>query len=405
MSNKGYPPAVIRTTPFHPRIDELNQTGLYSHWAGHLVAEKYQMSEKFEYFAIRNAAGIFDTSPLYKYAITGPDAERFLAGVLARDVRACPPGGAQYTIWCDDDGFLIEDGVLFRLGTEEYLLTAARPNLAYLRGLSVDMSVEIRDVSDGYGALAVQGPRSRRILAMVAPDISDLAYFQVTRTRIANHPVIVSRTGFTGDLGYEVWVEPDHALAVWDAVMEAGRPLGMMPFGQVALAMARIEAGLLLIDVDYDSARYARTDTQKSTPRELGLGWMLGGLDRPFIGRDALRREAEQGTSRWKLRGLVIDWQDWDNHHGGAGLIPPKDHRPTEEDMMLYDADQGRAGWASSFMYSPILQRHIAIARVRPDLAEPDAEVRLEVAIDHQHHTVGARVAPLPLFHPDRKTA
>jgi len=396
---------VIRTTPFHPRIDELNQTGLYSHWAGHIVAEKYQMSEKFEYFAIRNAAGIFDTSPLFKYAITGPDAERFLTGVLTRDVRACQPGRAQYTIWCDDDGFLIEDGVVFRLGTDEYLLTAARPNLAYLQGLSGDMSVEIRDVSEGYGALAVQGPRSRRVLAAVAPDISDLAYFQVTRTRIANHPVIISRTGFTGDLGYEVWVEPENALAVWDAVMEAGEPLGLMPFGQIALAMARIEAGLLLIDVDFDSARYARTYAQKSTPRELGLGWMLGDLDRPFIGRDALRREAKEGTSRWNLRGLIIDWQDWDTRHGGAGLIPPKDHRPIEEDMMLYDGDRGRVGWASSFMYSPILQRHIAIARVRPDMAEPGTEVRLEVAIDHQYQTVAARVAPLPLFDPDRKTA
>lgn len=396
---------MIRTTPFHERVAALDQTGLWSHWAGYLVADKYQLSEKFEYFAVRNSAGIFDTSPLYKYRIQGPDAERFLAGVLARDIRTCRTGRAQYTIWCDDDGYLIEDGVILRLAGDEFLLTAARPNLAFLSALARGMSVEVLDESEAWAAFAVQGPRSREILGGVAPDIEGLGYFQLTTTKIADAEVIVSRTGFTGDLGYEVWVPAERALPVWDAVMEAGTPAGLIPFGQIALSMARIEAGLPLIDVDFTSARFAWTPAQKTTPVELGLGWMVADLDRLFIGRDPIRREIEQASSRHRFTGLVVDWQEWDDLFDAAGLIPPKDHVPAETDRMLYDDDGEVVGWASSSMYSPMLQRHIGLARVRPDLAEPGTRVNLEVTIDHRHHTVGAVVTPLPLFDPDRRTA
>jgi aminomethyltransferase len=396
---------VIRTTPFHPRVEELNQTGLYSHWAGYLVADRYQMSEKFEYFAVRNAAGVFDTSPLYKYRFTGSDAEFFLSGVLARDVRTCRPGRAQYTIWCNDDGYLLEDGIVLRLADDEFLVTAARPNLAYFKSLVGNRAVQIEDVSDRYAAMAVQGPRSRRVLSALAPEIDDLSYFQVAETKLGGHPVIVSRTGFTGDLGYEIWVESERALEVWDAVMEEGRPHGLIPFGQIALSMARIEAGLLLIDVDFDSARFAWTQAQKSTPIELGMRWMFKDMERPFVGRDAIRRELVEKTSRWSLVGLVVDWQEWDHKYATAGLIPPKDHTPVEEDMMIYDDEMQRAGWSSSFMYSPMLQRHIAIARVRPHLAAPGTKVSLEVTIDHQYHTVDAHVGRLPFFEPERKTS
>lgn len=396
---------MIYTTPFHQRVEALNQTGLWSHWAGHLVADKYQMSEKFEYFAVRNAAGIFDTSPLYKYRIVGADAERFLLGVMARDIRTCRPGRAQYTIWCDDTGYVMEDGVILRLSADEFLLTAARPNLAYLSNLIGNLSLEITDVSDEHGALALQGPRSREILSSLAPEIETLGYFDVTPAKVADAAVIVSRTGFTGDLGYEVWVSAEDALGVWDAVMEAGAGHGLIPFGQIALSMARIEAGLLLIDIDFQSSRFAWTTAQRSTPVELGMAWMFKDLDRAFVGRNAIRREMEEGSSRYKLCGLVVDWRDWDAKYGAAGLIPPKDHTPVEEDMMIYDDEGGRAGWSSSFMYSPMLQRHIAIARVRPDLATAGSTVNLEVTIDHQYHTVAARVSRLPVFNPDRKTS
>ena len=398
---------MIRTTPFHERVAALNETGLYSHWAGHLVAEKYQMSEKFEYFAVRNAVGLFDTSPLFKYRIVGPDAERFLSGVMARDIRTCRPGRAQYTIWCDDDGYVIEDGVVLRLSEDEFVLTAAEPNLAYLSSLTGRLRVEITDVSLDHAALAVQGPRSRQVLSALMPEVDDLPYFHLTPAKLAGVPVTVSRTGYTGDLGFELWVPADEALTVWDAVSEAGEGHGMIPFGQIALLMARIEAGLLLIDVDFQTSRYAWTAAQRSTPLELGLGWMLKDLegDRPFVGRSAIRTEKEEGTSRWRLTGLMVDWQDWDARYTDAGLVPPKDHLPVQEDTMLYDAGGARVGWASSFMYSPMLQRHIALARVRPELASPGSRVELEVTIDHHYETVGAEVTRLPFYNPDRKTA
>lgn len=399
---------MIRTTPFHARTSPLNQTGLWSHWSGFLAATKYQMSEKFEYFAVRNSAGLFDTSPLYKYRIEGRDAEAFLLGVLARDIRKCHPGRAQYTLWCDDRGFVIEDGVVLRHSENEFLLTAAEPQLGYFADLIGPASVEIADVTEDYGALAIQGPTSRDILATVAPEVADLSFFALTPSKIGGVPVTISRTGYTGDLGFEIWVEADHAVAIWDAVAAAGEGRGVIPFGLTALQMARIEAGLVLLDVDFESSRFAWNDEQRSTPVELGFGWMFRRIeddDRAFIGGRAIRRELAEGTSRYKLMGLLVDWQDHDRTYSEAGLIPPKDHIPTRREMMLYDDDGAQAGYATSFMYSPILQRHIAIARVTPELATPGSRAHLEVTINHSYATVAAEVARLPLYNPDRKTA
>lgn len=399
---------MLMKTPFHDRVEELNRTSLWSHWAGHLVVEKYQMSEKFEYFAIRNSAAIFDTSPLYKYRVFGRDAEAFLAGVLTRDIRKCRPGQAQYTIWCDDRGFVVEDGVILRTSPDEFILTAAEPNLSYFRNLIGYQQVEIEDVSNAYAGIAFQGPRSRNILARLAPEIADIGYFDLTPAKIAGSSTIVSRTGFTGDLGYEVWIPSDDALEVWDAIMEESEGHGVIPFGQIALLMARIEAGLLLINVDFESSRFAFNDEHRSTPLELGLGWMIRDIattERAFIGRDAIRAELADGTSRWKLMGLVVDYHEYDTKYQAAGLIPPKDHTPVHEDMMLYDDDVKRVGYATSFMYSPMLQRHIALARVKPELAKLGTKVHLEFTINHRYEQVGAHVARLPLFNPERKTA
>jgi glycine cleavage system T protein (aminomethyltransferase) len=398
---------MIRTTPFHERTSALNETGLWEHWSGYLSATRYQMSEKFEYFAIRNSAGVFDTSPLYKYRIHGADAERFLAGVLARDVRACRPGHAQYTIWCDDRGFVIEDGVVLRLAADEYLLTSAEPNLAYFQDLVGRENVEIDEVSEDYGVLAVQGPKSREILASLAPKVAKLEYFGLTTAKVGGAAVTVSRTGYTGDLGYEVWTRADDALRVWDAVWEAGRGRNVIPFGLTALSMARIEAGLLLLDVDFRSSRFAWTDAHRSTPMELGLGWMFRTLesdDRAFIGRDAIRREIAGRTSRWKTMGLVFDWQDFDRHFNAAGLIPPKDHTPIHDEYYVYDDDGRQLGYATSQMYSPVLQRHIALARLPLDIATPGCRVKVELAVNHRYEYFDADVARLPLFNPERRT-
>ena len=398
---------MARHTPFHDRTNVLNTTQLWSHWAGYLSAQRYQLSEKFEYFAVRNSAGMFDTSPLYKYRICGRDAERFLGGLLTRDIRKCRPGQAQYTIWCDDDGFVIEDGVVIRQSETDFLLSTAEPNLAYFQDRMGRHQVTIDDISDEVAALALQGPKSREILEKLSPEIESLRYFETVETKIGRAPVTVSRTGFTGDLGYEIWVESDNALALWDAVTDASAGYGVLPFGETALLMTRIEAGLLLIDVDFSSSRYAWTDADRSTPLELGLGWMLRTIDddsRPFIGRQAIRRELAAG-SRWILTGLLIDWKDWFNLYDRNGLVPPKDHLPGAYESILYDDAAEPVGYATSLMYSPMVQRHIAIARVLPELSTPGHHVNLEVTINHKWQQVKATTTRMPFYNPPHKTA
>jgi len=399
---------MVRTTPFHARLSELNTTHLYTHWQGHLSALRYSHAPKHEYFAVRNSVGIFDTSPLYKYWVRGRDAEHFLAGILVRDIRTCPTGHAHYTLWCDDRGFVMEDGVVFRHSTTEFFMTAARPNLGYLESLVGRLRVELEDVTDAYGVLAVQGPRSGEVLAqLTGGEAEALRFFDLAQTKIASAPVTVSRTGYTGDLGYEVTVEADRAIDVLEAVLAAGDGRGMRPFGEQALMMLRIEAGLPLIDVDFHNSRLAYTDQDRVTPKELGMGWMLRGMDsnRAFVGRDAIRRELAEGTTRWATVGIVVDWRHWDRLHRDAGLLPPKHEHPLPYESMLYDEAGAQVGYATSFMYSPVLQRHIGLARVRPDLAKPGTQIHLELTINHHNTRVLARTARLPLFDPPRKTA
>jgi aminomethyltransferase len=399
---------MIHTTPFHERTSALNETGLWQHWSGHLVVTRYQSSDKFEYFAVRNSAGIFDTSPLFKYRIAGRDAERFLEGMLARDIRTCPPGHAHYTTWLDERGFVLEDGVVQHRAKGEFLLTAAEPNFAWFADRVGRLDVTVEEVSLDIGALAVQGPRSRDLVSRLVPEATDLPFFGITTGTVGGRPVHVSRTGYTGDLGYEIWVETRDALAVWDTLWDAADGWGILPYGMGALYMLRIEAGLLLLGADFSSSRFAFNDAHRSTPLELGWAWMFKGLeddDRAFIGRRALERERADKSSRWRMVGLVVDWQDYDRVYTESGLIPPKDHRPVHEDWMVYDADRSRVGYATSIMYSPVLQQHIALARVRPDLAKPGTRVFLEFTVDHRYQQVAAHTARLPLYNPPRKTA
>jgi aminomethyltransferase len=400
---------MVKTTPFHERLATLNRTGLWTHWSAHLSVPRYDQSSKHEYFAVRNGVGVFDSSPLFKYWIRGRDAERFLAGVVTRDIRACRPGQAQYTVWCDDRGYVLEDGVLFRHSESEFFLTAARPNLGFLSDLATGYDVAVEDVTDEYGVLAVQGPRSRAALAPLASEVDDLAYFHHAAAKIGTSAVRISRTGYTGDLGFEIFVGADDAPDVFDAVMDAGRGHGIRPFGEEALLMSRVEAGLILMDVEFGSSRLAWTDQQRFTPKELGLGWMLSGIeddDRPFIGRDAIRRELAERRSRWAMTGLVVDWRDHDRLHAEAGLITPKDPVPVPWESMLYDVDTGdQIGYATTLMYSPVLQQHIGLARVRPAYAAAGSPVHLELTIDHAYQRALSRTARLPLFNPERKTA
>jgi aminomethyltransferase len=400
---------MVKTTPFYQRTGPLNETMLWEHWAGYLVAQKYQYSDTFEYYSIRNSAGIFDTSPLFKYRIKGPDATKFLCGVLARDIRTCPSGHAQYTIWCDDRGWMLEDGVILHTHEDEYLLTTAEPNLSYFRNLvGYDEDVTIDDVSEDYGILALQGPHALHILEQLTQDARGLSYFDLTHTQIAGKQIILSRTGYTGDLGFEIWVGRDEAVSVWDAVMAAGVGYNITPFGQIVLHMARIDAGLALIDIEFHSARHAWTDEQRSSPVELGFGWMFRRLkkdDRAFIGRVPIEQELAEKSSRWMMVGLEVDWESYESTYNDLGLLAPKDHTPVEVAMSLYDEKRQWVGHTTSFIFSTILKKHIAMGKVVPALSGLGTELQLELMINDRPRLVAARVVKMPFFNPERKTA
>ena len=403
-----------RTTPFHPRLQALNRTGLWKHWSGYVVAPRFQDSTTLEYYAVRNAVSVFDTTPLFKYHVSGSHARALLERVLLRDIRACAPGRAQYTVWCDEDGYVLQDGVVLHVAENEYWITSAEPTLHYFRSEARERGlddVQIEDVTDEFGILALQGPHAHDVLRRLTPDATPLRYFGCASTRIDDRPVVVSRTGYTGDLGYELWIRAPDALDVWDALWEAGRDFNLTPIGNTTLKMSRVEAGLLLMGADFHSSRFAWVEAQKETPLELGWGWMLRRLEqdeRDFVGRAAIEAEIENGTSRWTTVGLGVDWYDYDRVYGAAGIVPPLHEVYSESTMSIYrrgTKEWDYAGYATSFHTSSLLKRPIAIAKLPHELATPGSEVDLEVQVIRQPKNVLARVERMPFFNPDRKTA
>ena len=405
---------MVRTTPFHERLEPLNRTGIWKHWSGYLVAPQYQYSLNAEYYAIRNAVSLLDTSPLFKYRFTGSDARALLSKALARDIRGCGVGRAQYTCWCDERGFVEQDGVVMQPTVGEFRLTAAEPALRHFRSLAREWGlsdVRVEDVSGTIGILALQGPLAYEVIRRLTDAVAPLKYFRVVQTEIDGREVTVSRTGFTGDLGYEIWVRSQDALAVWDALMAAGAGHNITPIGTTALKMARVEAGLLLMDVDFKNARRTWAPAERETPIELGWGWMFRGLDksdRDFLGRPAIETERERRTSRWTTVGVAVDWADYERVHTEAGVLPRRHEFYSESTLSLYrrgGKEWDYAGYVSSLLASPLLRKPIGIAKLPLDLAEPGAEVDLELTVIRQPRYVLARVERTPFFDPPRKTA
>jgi aminomethyltransferase len=300
----------------------------------------------------------------------------------------------------------MHDGVVFRHAADDFLVTAGRPALSWFQELGSGLRVELEDVSGAYGMLAVQGPRSRAVLTALMPEAEALAYFDHVPAKVADAAVTLSRTGYTGDLGFEITVDADSAVAVLDAVLEAGATHSIRPFGEEALMTLRIEAGLPLVDIEWHDARLAMGEADRVTPKELGFGWMLRGVrdgSRRFVGSEAIRRELVEGTSRWATTGIVVDPADWDRIHREVGLFPPKSEHPLAYESIVRDDGGDEVGYCTSFVYSPVLQRHIGIARVRPDLAAVGTDLRLELAIAHHNTTVRVATASMPFFDPARK--
>ena len=404
---------MIRTTPFHERLTELNDQHLFTHWSGYLSALRFSHAPKHEYFAVRNAVGIFDTSPLFKYRITGPDAVDFLSGVVVRDLSVLRPGRAAYTLWCDDRGFVMEDGVVFRQSDNELLMTAARPMLSWLTSHEYGGRVAIEDVTDDYAMLAVQGPRSRDVLAGLVPEVTDLSYFGLAEAKLASVPVTVSRTGYTGDLGFELTVPADDAVdgprrrprrgpAPRAAPVRRGGPDDAAHRGRAAAHRRGVAGQPHRLD------RPRPGHTEASSARA-GCSRACATAAAASSGSEAIRRELLDDTSRWATTGIVVDWADWDRLYRDAGELPTKDEQALGWEQWLRAEPDGsgeQVGYVTSFCYSPVLQRHIGLARVRPDLAAPGTDAAHGDHAAPQHaHGGSVSTAPLPFFNPARKTA
>jgi aminomethyltransferase len=389
-------------TPFHPRTSALCESMSWREWAGYFAVSSYEATHEREYNAIRQAAALIDVSPLFKYRVSGKDATRLVDRVVTRDVPKMAVGQVSYTHWCDGDGKVIDDGTVSRLGPELYRWTAAEPNLRWIRQNAQGLDVQVEDISDSLAALALQGPTSREILKSCAEgDVAGLKYFRVMKAEIRGFPVEISRTGYTGDLGYEIWVAADQALPLWDALMDAGRPYDITPTGMLALDVARIEAGLILLDVDYTSAKKALIPSQKYSPYEIGLGRLVNLKKAPYVGLSALRREASAGAPR-ELVGLDVSWDDVERLYEQAGLAPQIPLTASRASVPVY-RDGAQVGRASSTTWSPTLKKMIALATVSRDAAAPGTALQMEMTVDHRRREVGVTVARLPFFDPPRK--
>jgi aminomethyltransferase len=393
---------MLRTTPFHPRTARLAEGESWRRWAGHLVASSYELTHEREYHAIRNSAALLDVSPLYKYHVRGPDAARLLDRIVTRDVRAAEPCQVLYTPWCDARGKMLDDGTVSRLEEDLFRLTAADPNLRWLEENARGMRVSIADVSEQIAALALQGPLARAILERATEsDLSSLRFFRLRHTTIRGAPITITRTGYTGDLGYELWMDARDALPVWDALIESGTPYGIVPAGMLALDVARIEAGLLLIEVDYISARHALIDQQTSTPYELSLGWTVR-LDKPaFNGKRALVAEKWRGPA-WRFVGIEVEWESLERLYADIGLAPRLPSQAWRTSVPLYDEER-QVGYATSGCWSPLLKRYIALAHVERDYADAGTALEMEVTVEHRRKRAKACVRKLPFFEPERK--
>src|ERR1043166_1939993 len=296
-------------TPFHERTFALCDSLNYREWSGYYTVSAYEMHHDHEYNAIRNATALIDISPLFKYRVTGKDATRLVDRIITRDMQKVAVGQVIYTPWCDEHGKVIDDGTVARLEENVYRWTAADPSLRWFTQNAVGLEVQIEDISESVAALAVQGPTSGRLLKQLVEDadMGNLKYFRVTKGRINGVSVEVSRTGYTGDLGYEIWMESKDALKIWDALIERGRAFDIKPAGMLALDVARIEAGLLLIDVDFNSSKKALIEPQKYSPFELGLGRLVQLNKDHFVGQDVLAKEKTEGPKR-EIVGLEVDW-------------------------------------------------------------------------------------------------
>ncbi len=392
-------------TPFHPRTSHLCNSLRWKDWAGYHAVCAYDTYHEREYFALRHAAGLIDVTPLFKYDVRGKDATAFLCRVMARDVSRLSVGQIAYCSWCDDDGKLLDDGTVWRLADSDYRVTSAEPNLAWFHRNAAGLNVTIEDCSSQIAAVSLQGPKSRAVLQEAAGSGLDaLRFFRLMHAKIDGFDATITRTGYTGDLGYEIWVENRHAVALWDALMAAGRPHGLLPAGLDAMDMTRVEAGFILNGVDYFSAHRCLIEPRKSTPYEAGLGWTVHLHRAPFAGQNALRAENARGPTR-AFVGLEYDWDQYEALFARHGLPPEVPNHAWRTAVPVYSLLGVHVGQATSGSWSPILKKNLALATVQSAYAQIGQSLRIEVTIEYVRESVTATVVKKPFFDPPRKKA
>lgn len=379
----------LQETPFHPRTAPLNRLQNWGAWAGYMTPSCYGDSS-MEHTAIRNAATLYDISPMIKYRIRGPGAAEYLNRLTLRDAARLSPGAVHYTAWTDDAGQVMDDGTLFRLGADDFRLCCQERHLPWLMDSAWGFDVIVEDETDRIAALALQGPVSAAVLAAAGFDVSALKPFRLAAFPFGAGEVTISRTGFTGDLGYELWTAPGDALALWDHLMAQGTALGLIPVGTDAVMLARTEAGFLTTNLDFIPAHQALREDRTRSPLELGLGWMIAWDKGPFTGRRALMAEREDKTSRWALAGLDI-----------PGNV-------SAEGSILYHGKRREAGFVTAACWSPTLKRNIAIAHVAAKYADcRDLWVEIYALRELQYHKLMLPITKTerPFFAPERRRA
>ena len=392
-------------TPFHERTLALCESLNYREWSGYYTVSVYEMHHEHEYNAIRNSAALIDISPLFKYRVTGRDATRLVNRVICRDINKVAVDQVIYCCWCDSEGKVVDDGTITRLGENDYRWTAADPSLRWFQQNALGLDVKIEDISEKTAALALQGPTSGKLLKAAADaNIANLKYFRVTHGTIAGVRVDISRTGYTGDLGYEIWVPWNDALKVWDELVKKGKQFDIHPAGMIALDIARIEAGLILIEVDYTSSKKALIASQKYSPAEIGLAKLVDLKKENFVGREALAAETKKGGAARALVGIEIDWNEVEALYEKIGMAPQVPSMASRTAVPVYRGGR-HVGKATSTTWSPTLKKMIALATVGREHSAVGTQLHMEMTVEAVRHTVAARVVAMPFFNPARKTA
>ena len=383
----------LLSSPFHARTSAANKLNHWGPWAGYTTALAFT-DESMEYTAIRNQAGIYDLTPMVKYQITGPDAEGYLNRLTLRDVNKLRPGHVHYTAWCDDQGKLLDDGTLFHLTSGIYMLCCQERHLPWLLDSAIGFDVSVKEISEDIAALSLQGPCAYAVLERAGfAEAKTLKPFQLAEFKLGRAgKVMISRTGFTADLGYELWTTTDRALELWDLLMDAGALHGIRPFGSNALNMARIEAGFMIANMDFICAATALRPDRTRSPHDMGLEWMIDFDKGPFNGRAALKREHETGTTQWAFVGLDIE-----------GNVEA-------EHSLIYSDKKHEVGHITAAIWSPATKRNIALAMLRrPYHAEKSQNLWVEIyalrELEYHKLMVKAAVVPRQFFNPARRRA